>query len=273
MKLLTISLVSFLLLACGNSAPEMDIYADDTIAMREMSASIEEDLSPTQQNTNSQVAKKVIKTGQINFQSKSITEDYVKVKTLISSYDSYIDSENETNTDYQANYDITIRVNAKDYDSLFSQLVGLTKKLDFKSSNIEDVTAQYYDLKTRIKNKKALEQKYVSLLKRASTVKDLLEIERSINEVRNEIEIGEGSFRYLSKQIGYSTIQLNFYELLPSDYAEDGFWSKILHATGAGWKELLEFTVLIVQAWPFIILTGLSIFAYKRIRKSKLQKK
>jgi len=267
MKPLFLLVISFIFLSCGNPQPEMGAkYEHDTIAMKEVSASIDEDLAPAQKNTDSQLSKKAIKKGQINFQSEGITKDYLKVKTLISSYDSYIDSENETNTDYQANYDITIRVNAKDYDSLFSKLAKLSKKLDFKSSHIEDVTARFYDLKTRIKNKKLLEARYVKLLNKATSVKDMLEIERSINEIRNEIESAEGSFRYLNKQISYSTIHLNFYEKLSVKYTEKGFWSRILNAAGRGWKGFLSSLVNAVQYWPWLIIFTVGFYVYKKIK-------
>ncbi|MCF6360631.1 MAG: DUF4349 domain-containing protein [Cyclobacteriaceae bacterium] len=273
MKLLIISLVSFLLLACGNSSPEMDMYASGAIAMREMSASIDADLSPTQQNANSHIARQVIKTGSIRFQSENVAKDYQQVKVLLSKFDSYIDSENETNSDYQIDFDISIRVASPSYDSLFTLLTQISKRVDSKASHIEDVTNQYYDLKTRIKNKKLLEAKYVELLNKAKSVKDILEIERSLNEIRNEIETAEGGFKYLSQQVSYSTIHLNLYEILPSGFTEEGFWSRVIHATSHGWKEFINFLVITVQAWPFIILLGLAIIGFKRVRRKKLQKK
>ncbi len=275
MKLSVLSLFAFLLLSCSNTRPEMDddFYASD-MEMSEL-----KEIPSTEQNAPVNIAnqhkitKKVIKSGNISFQSENIKKDYDRIKTLLSTYDSYIENENETNSGYQIRFDVSIRVASESYDSLFNKLSLLSTNVDFKSSNIEDVTEHYYDLKTRIKNKKALEEKYLLLLKRASSIKDVLEIERSLNEIRNEIETAEGSFRYLSKQIGYSTIQLNFYEVLPDNYAEDGFWTKISYASGAGWKEFLGFIVVCVQAWPFFILIGLSVFIFKRVRKNKLQKK
>ncbi len=272
MKLLYLLLVPFLLLSCSNTSPEMDMmYADD--AMREVADDIETDLTPVQQTNNAELIKKLIKTGAIHFQSESIAQDYEKIKRILSKYDSYIGSENETNTGYQANYDITIRVNSTSYDSLYSQLCKISEKVDFKSSTIEDVTAQYYDLKTRIKNKKLLEERYLALLKKASNIKDILDIERSLNDIRNEIESAEGNFKYLTQQVSYSTIQITFYEILPSNYTEEGFGARVIHALKSGWEIFLVFFVGVVQIWPFIVLVGLAVFLFKRIRKKRLEKK
>ncbi len=274
MKLSTLSLLAILFLSCNNTRPEMDgdYYSDDIERVSEL-----KEISSTEQpvsNANQQeITRKLIKTGQISFQSENIDKDYQKIKTLLSSYDSYIDYENETNTSYQVNYNISIRVASKSYDSLFSKLSNVSKKVDQKSSQVEDVTEHYYDLKTRIKNKKLLEGKYVELLKRASSIKDVLEIERSINEIRNEIETAEGSFRYLSKQVSYSTIQLDFYEVLPDNYEPDSFWSQVSNAVANGWQEFLFFLVAVTQGWPFIVLLALGIYIFRKIRASKLNKK
>lgn len=274
MRLLNLLLLSTVLFSCGNQETEMDRFREvASVEMREMNAAIDEDLSPSISNNSDQASKKVIKSGEISFESESVAQDYQKVKSLIANYDSYIDYENETNTDYQSTYDITIRVNADNYDSLYSKLATVSQKVDFKSSNTEDVTERYYDLKTRIKNKKALEEKYLSLLKKATTIKDILEIERSLNEIRNEIETAEGSFRYLSKQVSYSTIQLSFYETLPSGYQSQSFWSRITTAVSRGWTGFLSFLVGAAQAWPFILISVLVFLGFKKIRKNKFLKK
>ncbi len=261
MKLLIISLVSFLLLACGNSAPEMDKYANESMLDIPITQQ-----APPKQASEQELTRKVIKTGSISFQSESVAKDYQRVKALLSKFDSYIDSENEINSNYQIDYDISIRVASSSYDSLFALLTHISKKVDRKSSNIEDVTNQYYDLKTRIKNKKLLEAKYVELLNKAKSVKDILEIERSINEIRNEIESAEGIFKYLSQQVSYSTIHLNFYETLPSGYTEEGFWSSILKAAGRGWKGFLSSLVNAVQYWPWLIIFTVGFYVYKKTK-------
>ncbi len=268
MKLLAISLVSFLLLACGNSSPEMDMYANGSMSEIPIT-----EQAPPNPPSQQEVARQVIKRGSIRFQSENVTNDYQHVKTLLTKFDSYIDSENEVNSGYQIDYDMSIRISSNNYDSLFTLLTQISKKVDSKSSQIDDVTNRYYDLKTRIKNKKLLEAKYVELLSKAKSVKDILEIERSVNEIRNEIETAEGNFRYLSQQVSYSTIHLNFYETLPSGYTEEGFWVRIMTATSRGWKGFINFLVITVQAWPYIILFGLAIVGFKQLRKRKLQKK
>ncbi len=265
MKLLTFGLLAALTFACGNNKQDVPHAENDFVELREVSAASQAPL--VNEETQTITSKKVIKTGQIHFQTESISKEYDKIKTLLSNHDSYISSENESNSGYRISYDISIRVASKSYDSLFNQLSRLSNKVEFKSSYITDVTERYYDLKTRIKNKKLLEDKYIALLKRATTIKDILEIERSINQIRNEIETAEGSFRYLSKQVSYSSIQLNFYEILPDGYITESFGSQLINSISQGWQGFLYFLVALVGVWPFIIVLVLGFYAFKKIRK------
>jgi hypothetical protein len=129
---------------------------------------------------------------------------------------------------------------------------------------------RYYDLTTRITNKKALESRYVELLKQASEIKDILDIERNLNQVRTEIEQLQGQFNYLSKQVNFSTINLSFYELLPYVYdgsQRKGFGARLLSSLNNGWQGFLSFLVGLTAIWPFILLTVVGIYMFRKLRK------
>lgn len=233
-----------------------------------------EQTSPTQKTETEQITKKVVKTGGIDFQSENIGKDYQKIRAILPKYDAYIENENQSKSSLRINYNLTIRVPSIKYDSLYYSLSGLGIRLNNKYSNIEDVTARYYDLKSRIINKKALEQRYVELLKKASVIKDILEIERNLNEVRTDIERLQGQFNYLSKQVSLSTIKVSFYEILPYVYDSSqrkGFGARIFSALNNGWQAFLSFLVGITTLWPFafLIIAGIYLFRKFRIKRNK----
>jgi hypothetical protein len=274
MKILPLISILFFSVACGNTNKEM--------YMNDMNAEIAMDFeapatmqSSPQAIETEQIAKKIIKTGGINFQSENIEKDYKAIRELLPKYNAYIENENQSKSDQQINYTLTIRVPSLVYDSLYSSISTIAFRLDNKYSNIEDVTERYYDLKLRIKNKKALEQRYIDLLNKATAVKDILEIERNLNEIRTEIEGLEGQFNYLSKQVNFSTINLSFYEVLPYVYDSSprkGFWARILSSLDNGWQGFLTFLVGFTALWPFIFLLIGGIYLFRKIR-SKWKKK
>lgn len=222
------------------------------------------------------ISTQIIKNGSILFQSEDIEKDYKEINQLLGKYGAYLENERQTKSEYRINYDLTIRVASNKYDSLFNVFAGLGLKLDNKTSSIEDVTERFYDLKTRIRNEKALENRYVELLKKATEVKDLLEIERQINEVRTNIEQLEGRFNYLNKQIKLSTIQLSFYEELPYTYASirrEGFGARLLNAFDSGWQMFVSFIIGIASLWPFFLLLVAVFIVVKKIRNNRISKK
>lgn len=218
------------------------------------------------------VAKKLIKTGGIDFQSENVADDYKKISKILPELGAYIESENQSKSTNRINYTITIRVPWNKYDTLMASISDLAFRLDNKYSNVQDVTERYYDLKTRIKNKKALEQRYLELLNKAQAIKDILEIERNLNQVRTEIENLEGQFNYLSKQVNFSTLQVSFYEVLPYTYDSSqrkGFGARILSALNNGWQGFLSFLVAITMLWPFALLAVGVLYGIKWIRKNR----
>ena len=143
--------------------------------------------------------------------------------------------------------------------------------MDNRYSNIEDVTERYYDLKARINNKKVLEKRYLEILTQASEIKDILEIEKNLNDVRTEIENFQGQFNYLSKQVTLSTINLSFYEVLPYVYDSSnrkGFGARILGAVDKGWQNFLSFLVGLTSLWPFAILIPLGIYFFRKLKRA-----
>lgn len=240
------------------------------------------EVPPTNQTTlkkppvDEEITQKVVKRGGIDFQSENIEEDYIRIRELLPKYDAYIESENQTNSPQRISYNLTLRVPSEAYDTLYTSLSTLAFRLYNRYSNIEDVTERYYDLKTRIENKKALEARYRELLGKASEIKDILEIERNLNEVRTDIERLQGQFNYLSKQVSFSTIHVSFYEVLPYIYDTSnrkGFGARIMTALDSGWQGFLTFLVRITMIWPFVFLVILGVFFFRRLKIRKKEKK
>jgi hypothetical protein len=269
-------LISFLLIsaACQNSGEYRNLGVSDMEFEEVMDIPTTEQPAPPPPNQQTKEeqerTKKIIKTGGIDFQTENIIEAYNKIRQLLPKYDAFIENENQTKTSERISFNLTIRVPSVEYDTLYSHLSSLAYRLDNRYSNVEDVTMRYYDLSTRITNKKALESRYVELLKQASEIKDILDIERNLNEVRTEIEQLQGQFNYLSKQVNFSTINLSFYELLPyvyDDFQRKGFGARLLGSLNNGWQGFLSFLVGLTAIWPFIILTIGGIYLFSKLRK------
>ncbi|MGH7162015.1 MAG: DUF4349 domain-containing protein [Planctomycetota bacterium] len=80
----------------------------------------------------------------------------------------------------------------------------------------EDVTEEVRDLELRLKNARALRDRYAELLKRADKVEDVLAIERELAKVTEEIERMETQLKTRSQDVAFSRLTLVLLPVRPS---------------------------------------------------------
>ncbi|WP_231743829.1 DUF4349 domain-containing protein [Stieleria neptunia] len=105
-----------------------------------------------------------------------------------------------------------IRVPVANYDAFLSGLdsLGFARS---RSETSDDVTEAYVDLEARISNKQKLEERILAMLEeRPGKLTDLMEIERELSRVREEIERMEGRMRVLKDQTSLATVTLRVVE-------------------------------------------------------------
>jgi hypothetical protein len=95
-------------------------------------------------------------------------------------------------------------------------------------------------------------------------VEDVLSVEREIGNVRSEIESMEGRLNYIKNKVSFSTLNVNYYQIINSDF---GFGSKWIASLSNGWENLLSFLIGIMNLWPFILLISGGIWFFIRWRK------
>lgn len=255
-----------LVVSSGGNSDDFSVHLDmEAIPLAKQSSPVSES-----QIQSPDISQKLIRSGGINFQSESIEKDYQQIKSMLVGFDAYLENENQNNDNYRKSYNLSIRVPSEKYDSLLNAVSKIAFRVVNKYSNVDDVTERYYDLQNRIQNKKELEKRYREILSKANQVKDILEIERNLNEVRSDIEQMEGQFNYLSKQIKFSSLQVQFYEELPYELntpKKKGFWVRIFNALDNGWQIFLSVVVGLVTIWPFFLAGGVIFLLAMALRK------
>lgn len=217
------------------------------------------------------IQRKLVKTGGLSYQVESTQSEYSRISALLEKYEAYISSENESKGYDRINYNVTVKVPPQNFDPLIGDLTK-DRKLDNRWVNTSDVTERYYDLQSRIANKKKLEERYQEILKKADNVRDILEVERNLNQVRTEIESLQGQFKLLSHQVNFSNLDLSFYELVPYELDQEprpGFGTRLINSLSAGWQGFLTFMVYLLALWPFGLLAVGVVWVVKKIRKRK----
>ena len=218
---------------------------------------------PEVPEVNPVIERKIIKEGEISFETTNSTETRKVISKSIADFKGYISNDNIDDYKDRIEHKIIIRVPAEQFDSLLDKISQSAKKLDSKNINALDVTEEFIDVETRIKTKKELENRYKELLKKANTVEEILTIEKEIGNLRTDIESIEGRLTYLKNKISFSTLTVVFYEKTSSTF---GFSSKLGHAIQNGWTNLLWFFVGLANLWPFVVIGGIVVFMYRRYK-------
>ncbi len=222
--------------------------------------------------------RKMIWTGNIEIKVQSVDETTAKINELCKKYNAFVSNMNLNNTSYELSNNLTIRVSSEHFSSLMEELKGQGEFIKNVSVSSNDVTEQYIDVTSRLKTKKEVRERYVDILKnKTGKISEVLEAEEAIRKITEEIEAKEGQLRYLEDQIKYSTINLRMYETVnfrnePDSY-EKSFGSKSLQALKNGWSIVTTLVLVLINIWPLLLIIGVFVWQWKRIRKKLSSKK
>jgi len=184
---------------------------------------------------------------------------------------------------------MTVRVPAAQLDQALARLRALAVRVDRESTSTEDVTEEYTDNQSRLRNLEATEQELLALLREVrerpnATAEDILNVHRRITEVRDEIERIKGRQQYLDTLVQLATITI---DLIPDELSrpvlEPGWrpqqtlrdaFRALLRALQwlvdlVIWLIVLVLPVLVVIAIPFVVL--IVIIQWLRRRRPRAQ--
>lgn len=219
----------------------------------------------------SQIETKIIKNANLRFESEDINESFTGIQKAVSKYQATI-SNDASGKDYNSTFrNLTIRIPNKHFDTFISDISQGVKHFDTKEISQQDVTEEYVDVESRMKSKKKLEERYLQLLSKANKVSEMLEIEKQLAEIREEIEAKEGQLKYMQNRVALSTITLEMYTNNPSESGVTvSYGGKIWNSIKSGFNELSNFVLSIISIWPLILIfVGSFFFIRRRFFKKK----
>ena len=160
--------------------------------------------------------RKLIRNGEMTIEVTSVDAAMSSLVQMVRSIGGQSTNQLERQNEYGARTaSLTWLVPAGRLDAAIAAVraLGETHLLSFKT---EDVTTSYFDVKVRIDTQQQLERHLVALLGRPSNrLSELLEIEREVARVREQIDQLEGRIRLWDSQIAMSSMVITFTEPAP----------------------------------------------------------
>jgi Domain of unknown function (DUF4349) len=204
--------------------------------------------------------RKLIRTAELNLQVTALQSVVKQVHDIAAESGGYVE---ESTVDGEAQHgsgaNLKLRVPANRLDETISRLKQLAVRIDHEGIEAKDVTREYIDLDARFRNLQAEEQQYLVILKRASTVKDTLDVTQHISDVRGQIEQLQAQLKYLSHQIEMSSISLNLHMNAAATLSAINWKPSLtarnaLHDLGQGLADWADVLLSLLIELPLILL-------------------
>ncbi len=159
---------------------------------------------------------------------------------------------------------ITIRVPSERLEEAMNRIKEGATEVRTENVSGEDVTAQYTDLESRLRNLQAAEEQLREIMASATRTEDVILIFNQLTSVRGEIEIVQGQMRYYQEAARLSALTVELIPDVANQPIEIGGWHP-----GAVAREAIENLVRALQTLvnllirfgicglPFLIIIGL----------------
>ena len=169
--------------------------------------------SPETATASSSVNRKLIRNAEVELEIASFDDAIQKITALANEERGYVAT---TSSEKQANGklkgQVVVKVLPENLDRFLQKIRGLGE-LKNQTLGTEDVTKAYFDTESRLKNARVMEQRLIDMLKKKSDdINDLLQVEKELGRVREQIEQMQGELKYWDSQVQFATVTIQLSE-------------------------------------------------------------
>ncbi len=157
------------------------------------------------------VERMVVKNAQVSIVVADVEERMKAVQLMAQRMGGYVVSSNLYQSYAAENLrvpeaQVVIRVPAEQLDAALEEIQK--DAAEVKSANVsgEDVTAQYVDLQSRLKNLEAAEAQLEEIMKQATNTEDVINVFNQLTYYREQIELVKGQMKYYEESAALSSI-------------------------------------------------------------------
>jgi hypothetical protein len=195
-------LLVVLVVACGGSSLD-STRLDDTARLPGVAGpDVSSDTSAAL------IEARVVITSTIALDVPAVRDTYFSVGELTRSYGGFVAQARIAEDDNSA-ASLRLRLPANRHDEFLASLRDLEgAKVRREETDSSEVTAEFTDLESRLRNLQRSEAQYQTLLNRAETIDEVIQVRGRLDDVRGQIEQATGQLNLLSDQTSFATINL-----------------------------------------------------------------
>jgi hypothetical protein len=181
---------------------------------------------------------------------------------------------------------VTIRVPSEKLDEALEAIKKDVVEVQTESRSGQDVTADYVDLQSRLKNLEATESALTNILENATKTEDVLTVFNQLTAIREQIELVKGQMKYYEESAALSAINITIVAEATIQPIEIGGWKPQGVARDAI-QDLIYFLQnfvnwlirFVLYTLPVLIVVGIPLYLvflgvralFRRFRKPKVK--
>ncbi len=150
----------------------------------------------------------IIRNGSMSLVVKQVASLVDEIRVYVEGQGGFLvtSSINEQSTNPSAS--LTVRIPVDRYGQTYEWVKGKAVKVASETSSGQDVTEEYVDLDSRLRNLRASEQQFLKIMERSGQISDVLAVQQQLERIRGEIESVLGRQKYLSQSAKLATLTL-----------------------------------------------------------------
>lgn len=200
----------------------------------------EPDSADPSTTSSSILDRKVVQDGQISLKVKDVQPAFDAVSRIATSKGGMVfESSFYSEKDYRVGT-LTVRVPADKYQEALSEIRAQGLEVISESASSSDVTGEYTDLNSRLRNLEASETQYLALLGEADTIDEILIVQDRLNVTRGEIEVIKGRLQQIDNLTSLATLRVELRPEAAFAKVEPETKSGFSGAVAEGWERSLD---------------------------------
>ena len=243
---------------CASVCPEVFRMADDGLAevyVDPVPAGAEESAAVPE-------ARRIIRSASLTVEVRDVAAAAERARGIVAVAGGFVaDSRTSEDDAGRRSLAMTLRIPEPGMDAAVAAVKALGHVRDEQTRG-EDVTEQYVDLEARLANARRLEERIVDLLaKQSKSLKDVLDVERELARVREQIETMTARKRSLDNRLSLATIELTLTQ--PPGWGRgifDPLAGLFQRTLGALTSSAAVLVVVVAAALPWIVVLGLALW-------------
>ena len=259
--------------AAGGAAPASEAAAPGSEAIQRAAVTAPDaEAAPGAENA-AQAGRMVIRTATIALQVTRAEAAETEVRALVQRLGGFVLESQVSGDEENRSVTMTFKVPSERFDEALGQLEQLSgfQKVLNRSVSGQDVTDEFVDLESRLRNLRATEARLLEFLGQARNVEEALLVNEQLSELQGQIEQAVGRINYLRESTNFATITVDLQPDVIFAAAPPDEWSPRRTALTAG-RSLLGFAQGLADlaialaiwspVWGLLVLGGL--FFYRR---------